>query len=180
MAGWNLSLAEWGFVAKLPPELDPAAPFFRTVLEALRGLVSGWPETKNFVLRSICLLVTASGQQPEVQAAIDGMLDAELTATLAKLPWPSPPDAYLYKQLFVLGNSGQIGLPPSGRCQDQRAAAGSRAAEEVAKRLLRGDLRRGDTRPGTRCAIDVPWPGCHFRVALTADFPLPQRFHWSA
>jgi Family of unknown function (DUF6348) len=107
LAGWNFFPGRMGLRGKLPPELDPAAPFFRSVLEALRGLVSGWPESRDYVLRSICLLVTASGQQPEVQAAIDGMLDPDLTATLAKLPWPSPPDAYLYKQLFVLGNSGQ-------------------------------------------------------------------------
>ncbi len=33
------------------------------------------------------------------------MLDANLTAELAKLVWPRPAEAYLYKQLFVLSNS---------------------------------------------------------------------------
>ena len=43
----------------------------------------------------------------EVQAAVDGMLDAELTAALAGSGWPRPAEAYLYKQLFVLGSEKQ-------------------------------------------------------------------------
>ena len=52
-------------------------------------------------------LVAASGTDHEVQAAVDGMVEAELTARLAALGWPRPAEAYLYKQLFVLRNSGE-------------------------------------------------------------------------
>ncbi len=106
LAGWNFFPGRLGIRGKLPPELDPSAPFYRSVLEVLRGLVSRWPEAGSFALRSICLLVTASGADHEVQAAVDGILDAELTTQLNALGWPQPAEAYLYKQLFVLRNSG--------------------------------------------------------------------------
>jgi hypothetical protein len=107
LAGWNFYPGRLGVRGKLPGELDPSTPFYRSVLEALRGLVSGWPDAKDFALRSICLLVAASGQDCEVQAAVDGMLDEGLTAELAKLTWPRPAEAYHYKQLFVLRNSNE-------------------------------------------------------------------------
>ena len=106
LAGWNFFPGRLGVRGKLPPDLDPSAPFYRSVLEVLRGVVSGWPEAGDFALRSICLLVTASGADHEVQAAVDGILDADLTAKLAGLGWRRPVEAYLYKQLFVLRNSG--------------------------------------------------------------------------
>ena len=105
LAGWSFFPGRLGVRGKLPGDLDPSAPFYRSVLEVLRGVVSGWPEMKDFSLRSICLLITSSGQDCEVQGAVDGILDADLTAELAKLAWPHPADAYLYKQLFVLSNS---------------------------------------------------------------------------
>jgi hypothetical protein len=107
LAGWDFFPGRLGVRGKLPPELDPAAAFYRSVLEVLRGVVSSWPETADFQLRSICLLVTASGGPPEVQAAVDGMLDAELTERLTALSWPTPAEAFLYKQLFVLRNSAE-------------------------------------------------------------------------
>jgi hypothetical protein len=106
LAGWNFFPGRLGVRGKLPADLDPSAAFYRSVLEVLRGVVSGWPETGDFALRSICLLVAASGGDHEVQAAVDGMVDAELTARLTALSWPRPAEAYLYKQLFVLRNSG--------------------------------------------------------------------------
>jgi uncharacterized protein DUF6348 len=105
LAGWNFFPGRLGVRGKLPAELDPSAPFYRSVLGVLRDVVSGWPEPKDFALRSICLLVTASGQDCEVQAAVDGILDSDLTAALAKLGWPRPGEAYVYKQLFVLGGT---------------------------------------------------------------------------
>jgi Family of unknown function (DUF6348) len=107
LAGWSFFPGRLGVRGKLPGELDPSAPFYRSVLEVLRGLVSGWPDAKDFTLRSICLLVTSSPEQCQVQAAIDGILDADLTASLSSLPWPRPAEAYLYKQLFVLGSEKQ-------------------------------------------------------------------------
>jgi hypothetical protein len=107
LAGWNFFPGRLGVRGKLPPELDPSAPFYRSLLDALRGLVSGWPEAGDFALRSICLLVASNGADHEVQAAVDGMVDAELTARLTGLGWPKPAEAYLYKQLFVLRNSGE-------------------------------------------------------------------------
>ena len=106
LAGWDFFPGRMGIRGKLPPELDPTAPFYRSVLEALRGLVSDWPEPKDFAIRSICLLVAGSVQDHEIQAAVDGLLDPSLTAALGKLPWPRPADAYLYKQLFVLSHAG--------------------------------------------------------------------------
>jgi hypothetical protein len=102
LAGWDFFPGRIGVRGRMPAELDPSAPFFRSLLEVLRAVVRGWEKPPRFQLRSICLLASGTAEGKEVQAAIDGLLDETLTGQLAALPWPQPPDAYLYKQLFVL------------------------------------------------------------------------------
>ncbi|HTU27372.1 MAG TPA: DUF6348 family protein [Pirellulales bacterium] len=106
LAGWNFFPGRLAVRGKLPPDLDPSAAFYRSVLEVLRAVVSSWPDSGDFALRSICLLVASSEADHEIQAAIDGMVDTELARQLSTLAWPRPTEAYLYKQLFVLRNSG--------------------------------------------------------------------------
>ena len=107
LAGWDFFPGRFGLRGKMPAELDPSAPFYRSLLEILRAVVSNWEKPPRFQLRSICLLASGSGEGLEVQAAVDGLLDEALTAQLAALPWPAGPDAYLYKQLFVLRCRGE-------------------------------------------------------------------------
>ena len=51
---------------------------------------------------TLSLLATTAEGDPQIQAAIDGFVDEPLTGELTALPWPSPPEAYLFKQLLVL------------------------------------------------------------------------------
>ena len=102
LAGWDFFPGRVGVRGKMPADLEPSAGFYRSLLDALRSVVGGWEPSPRFLLRSICLLVAGSPEGHEVQAAVDGLLDADLTTRLAALPWPTTTDAYLYKQLFVL------------------------------------------------------------------------------
>jgi hypothetical protein len=102
LAGWDFFPGRFGVRGKMPAELDPSAPFYRSLLESLRTVVGSWEKPARFQLRSICLLASGTTEGREVQAAIDGLLDEPLTEQLSALPWPQGPDAYLYKQLFVL------------------------------------------------------------------------------
>lgn len=102
LAGWHFFPGRVGIRGKMPPELNPAAPFYRSLLGSLRGTISSWESPPRVTLRSICLLASGTAEGREIQAAIDGLLDQPLTDKLTELDWPHGGDAYLYKQLFVL------------------------------------------------------------------------------
>jgi len=102
LAGWDFFPGRMGVRGKMPGELDPSAAFYRSLLEVLRAVVSRWEKSPRFLLRSICLLASGTADAREIQAAVDGLLDPGLTEQIAALPWPQGPEAYLYKQLFVL------------------------------------------------------------------------------
>ncbi len=102
LAGWSCFPGRMGVRGKMPAELDPTAPFFRGLLAVLREVVGSWEHPARMQLRSICILASGTVEGKQVQAAVDGLLDEDLTARLLELDWPQSPDAYLYKQLFVL------------------------------------------------------------------------------
>ncbi len=107
LADWDFFPGRVGIRGKMPAELAPSAPFYRQLLHVLRGVVSGWEKPARPTLRSICLLASGTAEGHEVQAAIDGLLDEGLSGQLAALGWPQGPDAYLYKQLFVLRSESE-------------------------------------------------------------------------
>lgn len=105
VAGWNLFGGRVGIRGQVPPELRGSDSFVRALIEALRAVVAKWEVPNRFELRSIYFMATCGPQAPEVEAAIDGLVHAELAGALARLPWPRANDVYLYKQLFVLRHS---------------------------------------------------------------------------
>jgi hypothetical protein len=102
LAGWDLFAGRVGIRGPVPAALRQGGAFYPTLLACLRRLVSNWEQPPRFTLRSIYLMATCGQAGCEIQAAVDGMLDQELTGLIQELPWPSAGETYLYKQLFVL------------------------------------------------------------------------------
>jgi hypothetical protein len=100
LAGWDLFPGRVGVRGAMPAELRADGPFYRTLLECLRQVISGWEQPPRFTLRSIYLMATC-GAERHIQAAVDGMLDEHLTGLVAALSWPTGRETYLYKQLLV-------------------------------------------------------------------------------
>ena len=104
LAGWELYAGRAGVRGTLPAGLNPGGIFYRQLLDVLRKHVAAWPkpEGSQLQLRSIFIMATSTDGQHDMQAAIDGFLDAALVADLTALPWPTAAEAYLFKQLLVL------------------------------------------------------------------------------
>jgi hypothetical protein len=85
----------------VPGALRQDGPFYRALLEPLRQVVSKWERPPRFTLHSVYLMATCGSGLSEIQAAVDGLLDHELTGLIQELPWPTGGETYLYKQLFV-------------------------------------------------------------------------------
>ncbi len=101
IAGWNLYPGRIGIRGDVPAELNAGSDFYRLVLGAIRQIVLGWKAPSHSGVRSIFVTAASAEGSCEVQAAVDGFVNEELTGNLAALPWPRAA-AYLYKQLFVL------------------------------------------------------------------------------
>jgi hypothetical protein len=86
----------------LPPELQAEGALLRSMLQTLRELVLGWAAPPRSELRSMFLMATSGPDGPDIQAAVNGFVDAGLAEKLAMLPWPRPAEAFFYKQLLVL------------------------------------------------------------------------------
>jgi hypothetical protein len=106
LAGWDVFPGRVGIRGKVPAGLTQGGTFYRALLERLKQVVSKWEQPHRFTLHSIYMMVTC-GTAPEVQAAVDGIVDEELITLLQGLPWPTGADTYLYKQLFVLRYAGE-------------------------------------------------------------------------
>lgn len=104
LAGWELYPGRAGIRGTLPVGLNPGGIFYQQLLDVLRKHVAAWtrPEGTQLHFRSIFLMATSADGQHEIQAAVDGFLQAELVADLTALPWPNAAEAYLFKQLLVL------------------------------------------------------------------------------
>ena len=103
MAGWDVFPGRVGLRGEMPAELATGGAFLRSLLECLRQIVAQWDKPPRFTLHSIYVMATR-GATVEVQSAVDGMVNEELTARLADLDWPAAAGTYLYKQLFVFRN----------------------------------------------------------------------------
>ncbi len=101
MGRWQVFPGRAGIRGSRPPQLAPTAPFFRELLAALKAQVRTWKTPDKFELRSIFAMISSSEGNVEIQAAVNGFVDASLVERLTALPWPKPANAYLYKQLFV-------------------------------------------------------------------------------
>jgi hypothetical protein len=101
LAGWDCLPGRIGIRGQVPAELAAGSDFYRRVLGAIRKIVLGWKIPSRGELRSVFITAACEEGPCEVQAAVDGFVNEELTGTLANLPWPHGA-AYLYKQLFVL------------------------------------------------------------------------------
>jgi Family of unknown function (DUF6348) len=102
LAGWDLFAGRVGIRGPIPAALGRDGAFYRMLLDRLRQFVSKWEPPPRFTLHSIYLMATCGDADSEIQAAVDGMLDEDLTRLVQELPWPTTSDTYLYKQLFVL------------------------------------------------------------------------------
>ncbi|MEX2113765.1 MAG: DUF6348 family protein [Pirellulales bacterium] len=102
LAGWDLFPGRVGIRGPVPGALRAGSAFYQSLLSRLQQVVAGWDQPERFELRSIFVMATHSPTGCEVQAAIDGLVDAALVELLQGLPWPESAETYLYKQLFVL------------------------------------------------------------------------------
>jgi hypothetical protein len=102
LGGWDLFPGRAGLRGTLPAGLAADGPFYRRLLDTLRRMVAQWPKPAGFELRSIFVMASTAEGSADVQAAIDGLVDAPLAALLSALDWPCPAEPYLFKQLFVL------------------------------------------------------------------------------
>jgi len=102
LAGWDLFAGRVGIRGKVPPELRLGSPFYQSLLEKLRGIVSNWEQPNRFELRSLFFMATCGPDGSEIQAAVDGIVNEELAGSLGSLAWPAGDETYLYKQLYVL------------------------------------------------------------------------------
>jgi hypothetical protein len=107
LAGWDLFPGRIGIRGAIPPELRSGSPFYRSLFEGLREVISRWDEPERFTLRSIYLMASRHDGIAEVQAAIDGLVNEDLVQVLSGLSWPAGGDPYLLKQLFVLRHPGR-------------------------------------------------------------------------
>jgi len=99
---WEMFVGQAGFRGTVPPSLVGDGPLFRAILLAFRDEVGTWPTADHLLLRSVFLIVSVEQQAVDIQVAVDGDLQPELTQRLKRLDWPSSDAAYLYKQMFVL------------------------------------------------------------------------------
>lgn len=102
LAGWDLFAGRIGIRGNVPAELRAGGAFYRTLLDRLRQFVSSWPDPTGFQLRSLFIMAAAGPEGTEIQAAVDGLVDAALVESLSTLAWPASGESYLYKQLFIL------------------------------------------------------------------------------
>ncbi len=102
LAGWDLFPGQIGIRGKVPPELRAGSPFYQSLVSRLHQVVAKWEQPERFELRSMFVMATRNPTGCDVQAAIDGLVDAGLMDLLQGLPWPASDEPYLYKQLFVL------------------------------------------------------------------------------
>ncbi len=82
--------------------MQPEGILLRSLLETLRNTVADWPQPPRWELKSIYVMATAGSEGHEIQSAVDGFVDTELTQRIFALDWPRPSDMFLFKQLFVL------------------------------------------------------------------------------
>jgi Family of unknown function (DUF6348) len=101
LAGWDLFLGHVGIRGPIPGALRRDGPFYRSLLGQLHQIVSRWELPPRFELHSIYLMATCGLGQCEIQAAVNGLLNEELTRLVRGLPWPTEGETFLYKQLFV-------------------------------------------------------------------------------
>jgi hypothetical protein len=102
VAGWDLFAGRAGIRGPVPQELLAGSQFYGAMVQCLRDVAATWEPPTRFQLRSICFMATCGEGGAQIEAAIDGLVNEPLTQSMAKLPWPSAGDVYLYKQLFVL------------------------------------------------------------------------------
>lgn len=101
VAGWKLFASRPGIRGDVPRQLANDATFYRALEERLHAAIRGWRAESRDEFRSLFVMATSAAGAVEVQAAMDGFVDAKLTAAVAALPWPKTRQAYVYKQLFV-------------------------------------------------------------------------------
>ena len=82
--------------------MAPGGEFYGRLLEVLHKVAAGWPKPTGFELRSMFVMASTAEAVPDVQAAVDGLVDPQFAGAVAALAWPCPPEPYLFKQLFVL------------------------------------------------------------------------------
>ena len=97
----TFSRAVRAFAGRCPLDCEPEGAFHRVLLAELHKFASSWDVPQHFTLRSIFVFYSSAEGKNDVEAAVDGSVDAELTERLQSLDWPQSGEAYLYKQLFV-------------------------------------------------------------------------------
>lgn len=104
ISGWDVIPGRACFRGVIPEGLQGGGTFFQSVVRAIRDTVVDWQQPDGFTLRSILLMASAEAGQHEAQAAVDGLVDEQLTLRMNELPWPAAEGAYFYKQVFVLSS----------------------------------------------------------------------------
>ncbi|NIL97219.1 MAG: hypothetical protein GTO53_06545 [Planctomycetales bacterium] len=99
---WHIYPGRAGIRGRLPAGLEPGGTLFRQLIHEVGQTVADWKTGEVPELRSLMVMANSAGRQQEVQAAIDGFVDENLTQRLGQLTWPTASEAYFYKQVFVL------------------------------------------------------------------------------
>lgn len=101
IAGWWFYPGRAGVRGNVPEGLQPRGNLYRRLIGELRRCVLTWKQPHGFALRSIFVMHSSAEGASEVQAAVDGFVNEELTKRLQALAWPTAGEPYLFKQLFV-------------------------------------------------------------------------------
>jgi uncharacterized protein DUF6348 len=101
LAGWRFAPGRAGIRGTLPPGLEAGGKIHRELLNELHKFVSSWEVPQYFTMRSIFVFFSSAEGKQEAEAAVDGVVNNELTEKIKMLDWPQTEEPYLYKQLFV-------------------------------------------------------------------------------
>ncbi len=100
---WHAWAGQAVFRGQAPAVLRPGGSVFRQLVAELARQISQWPAPPVPTFRSATVVAAWAEGRLDLQAAIDGALDANWHDQVVHLAWPLGANPWLYKQMFVLG-----------------------------------------------------------------------------
>lgn len=106
LAGWSVFPGRAGIRGKIPAGMQAGGELLRALSTVLRDVAGTWPKPTHFEMHSIYIMATCGPDALDVQAAVDGLVNPDLSLAVKELNWPCGDETYLYKQLFVFRRDG--------------------------------------------------------------------------
>lgn len=107
LAGWDLFAGRMGVRGSMPAAMQAGGEFLRSLVAGLKPVVGRWEDPQRFTLRSLLIMASNQPDAFQVEGAVDGFVEQQLTEALQLLDWPRPAEPYFFKQMFVL-RSGSL------------------------------------------------------------------------